>query len=112
MNFMLHKCCDMCLILGDYGNWVNNAARSYAEWYPAHCHPDNNVVYQLDKRLREIDSILPAPPLGSGRLHSLDTGILPRDRSGCGGTESVLQYTSNFLRVGCQTLHCLVNPSR
>jgi hypothetical protein len=67
MNFTLHEYCDVYLILGACGNWAYAAARACAERYPAHRRPDSNVVFRLDKRMRETGNVLPTPPLDRGR---------------------------------------------
>jgi hypothetical protein len=76
MNFMLHEYCNMYLILGACGNWTYAAASAYAEWYLAHRHPDSNVFYWLDERMRKTGNVLPTPPLKKGRLHTCRTPAL------------------------------------
>jgi hypothetical protein len=76
MNLTLHEHCDVCLILGSYGNRAHAATRAYAERYPARRHPESNVFRRLDERMRETGNVLPTPPLDRGRPRTRRTPAL------------------------------------
>lgn len=57
MEYTHDEFCDILLPLGACNNWAGTAAWEYALCYPAWCHPDAEVFWQLEHHLREKGSV-------------------------------------------------------
>jgi hypothetical protein len=73
MEYKLDEYCAVLLALGACDSRAGTASREYAQRYPGPCHPDANVIRQLEKRLQETGNLTEPACVKAGRPRSLRT---------------------------------------